>query len=296
MSNTNLDIEKYVAGELEKYGNIYIPIRASFLETLLVKSLKCTKIHPNPDDEFCNPKIGPSTRIMHEYEVKIHNAMEGSLNPWAECGDPLIVEKIHPDGYMLLNGHHRWGAAMRVGLKKVPVKIVYLTYASDVENMLKKSKNDKRVTFDLDEIVFRKYTDDNLEKELLFPLNRIYKERIRVGFPALCHYLVTHGYDIWVYTSHYYSINYIKYLFKRYHVKLTGIITGTNRKSSIENNFLALLEQKIDQQYKLTVNIYDDEVIFIDTQSGKYEQKSFEGSDLEWSSNVKAVFSSVDND
>ncbi|MBP3241914.1 MAG: ParB N-terminal domain-containing protein [Oribacterium sp.] len=34
-------------------------------------------------------------------------------------GDPIIVEKMYPDGYMILNGHHRWAAATRLGLKKV---------------------------------------------------------------------------------------------------------------------------------------------------------------------------------
>ena len=32
--------------------------------------------------------------------------------PWEE---PLIVEKVHPEGYMLLNGHHRWAAALKTG-------------------------------------------------------------------------------------------------------------------------------------------------------------------------------------
>ena len=26
--------------------------------------------------------------------------------------DPIVVEKVHPDGYMILNGHHRWAASM----------------------------------------------------------------------------------------------------------------------------------------------------------------------------------------
>ena len=66
--------------------------------------------------------------------------------------DPITVEKVHPDGYMILNGHHRWAAAMRVGIKMIPVKIVNLTNEVDIEKMLRASNNDKRATLDLDEV------------------------------------------------------------------------------------------------------------------------------------------------
>ena len=55
---------------------------------------------------------------------------------------------------MILNGHHRWAAALRLGFKTVPVKIVNLTQQTDIEKMLAASKHDKRVSLDLDETIF----------------------------------------------------------------------------------------------------------------------------------------------
>lgn len=86
---------------------------------LLTHKASCNKLHPNPTDEFCMPKIGPSYRIISGYEKKFREAINNGESPEKGWGDPIIVEKMYPDGYMILNGHHRWAAATRLGLKKV---------------------------------------------------------------------------------------------------------------------------------------------------------------------------------
>lgn len=73
--------------------------------------------------------------------------------------EPLTIEKLYPHGYLLLNGHHRWAAAMRVGLRRVPVEIVNLAQESDIKKILENSKHNKRVTLDLDEVVFKSNDD-----------------------------------------------------------------------------------------------------------------------------------------
>ena len=70
------------------------------------------------------------------------------------------------------------------------------------------------------------------EKPLAFPWRSIYKERLRLGIPALFRYLNKKGYDIWVYTAGYYSVDYIQRLFTKYHVQVTSAVTGTGRKTS----------------------------------------------------------------
>ncbi|MCR4831375.1 MAG: hypothetical protein K5883_07980 [Pseudobutyrivibrio sp.] len=55
---------------------------------------------------------------------------------------------------MILNGHHRWAVALRLGYSNIPVKIVNLTHESDIKQILSNSTHDKRVTMDLDEVVF----------------------------------------------------------------------------------------------------------------------------------------------
>ena len=100
-----------------------------------------------------------------------------------------------------------------------------------------------RVSFDLDEVLFVSPQTHKTEPALPFPLNRIYKERIRLGIPALFHALRGRGYDIWIYTAGYYSLDYLKYYFRHYRVPVTGIVTGTARKAPAGSGILKELEK-----------------------------------------------------
>ena len=58
-----------------------------------------------------------------------------------------------------------------------------------------------RVSFDLDEVLFVSPKTHKTEPELKFPLNRIFKERLRLGCPELIKTLQKMDYEVWVYTS-----------------------------------------------------------------------------------------------
>ena len=120
-----------------------------------------------------------------------------------------------------------------------------------------------RVSFDLDEVVFRPAGDDGMEKSLPFPLRNIYKQRLRRGIPALFRYLNKKGYDIWVYTAGYYSADYIQRLFRKYGVHVTGAVTGTGRKTSGSAEEKKKMETLIAAKYPETVHI-DGETVFVD--------------------------------
>ncbi len=70
-----------------------------------------------------------------------------------------------------------------------------------------------RVSFDLDEVLFVSPETHKTEPPLIFPLNRIFKERLRLSTPALIKSLQYMGYEVWVYTSSFRTIGYIKSLF-----------------------------------------------------------------------------------
>ena len=184
--------------------------------------------HANPADEFSMDSVGPSYRIIGEYEKKFRDAlrMEGRA-----IDEPLTVEKLRPHGYLLLNGHHRWAAAMRCGIKRVPIKIINCASESDIKTILEKSQHDKRAAIDLDEIIFRSPDYKYLEKKAFtFPFSLRFKQRIRLGIPALFYSLSQHGYDIWVYAAEFYSIDDIRKVFKAYSVHVDGIITGVAKR------------------------------------------------------------------
>jgi len=78
---------------------------------MLVRRVKCSKLHPNLEDEFCDPNIGPSHRIISEYEKQYMDGDQRAGDYFHFCSEPVVVQKMYPDGYMILNGHHRWAAA-----------------------------------------------------------------------------------------------------------------------------------------------------------------------------------------
>ena len=203
--------------------------------------------------------------------------------------DPIIVEKVYPDGYMILNGHHRWGAAVQTNFNPLAISIVNLTQETDIERMLSRSRHNKRVTLDLDEVIFCQGEDEPAEKPLPFPYNRFYKERIRCGIPALLHYLSKLDYDVWVYTAKYYSFEYIRAFFRHYSVRLDGIITGTARKAEKHEEENKRVETMLRNRYEETLMI-DQSMVVRTGQIGKrYEVFQFEAEPSEWSQAVMDV-------
>lgn len=273
--------------ELKKYGDIMVPVKAGLPERLLVKKALVSKLHPNPDDEFCWPEVGPSSSIINKY-ISLYKQYGAMYRPEDLGQEPLMVEKVHPDGYMLLNGHHRWAAYWTLGVKLVPVSIVNLTQETDIEQMIRESKHDRRATLDLDEVVFCR-GDEPAEKMRSSRFSRKYKEKLRLGIPRILHTLSKQGYDIWVYTAKYYSMDDIRDLFKQYTVKVDGIITGTGRKTKGQTESKKRVEHLFAEKYVQTLHIDRDMVLrtFADTKD--FEDYPVGGSGADWARAVLAV-------
>ena len=77
-------------------------------------------MHANPDDDFCDPKVGMNESIVDKY------IQEGEkiVKEGGECfEEPIMVAKLSDGDYMIINGHHRWAAAIKMGLDRVRVVI-----------------------------------------------------------------------------------------------------------------------------------------------------------------------------
>ncbi len=275
--------QEFLAGEIAKYRGVAIPRKAGLLERMFKKSVYNAELHPNPNDEFCDPKIGPNYEIIARYEHDILNSkIHSQVKPIEE---PLTVEKMYPDGYMLLNGHHRWAAAIRMSLPRLPINIVNLTQTMDIQKMLKNAKHDRRVTLDLDEVVFLE-GEGAAETPQRSINKKKYPEQLRRGIPALFHFLKTNGYDIWVYTAKYYSLEYIRKYFRKYQMKVDGIITGTARKDGRTEEQKKELEAEIARKYPVTVHIDMHSVVKIDSRTKKFEEIPLSGEEEKWSGDV----------
>jgi len=65
----------YAVNLLKKYGDIMVPVQAGLPERLLVRKAPVSKLHPNPDDEFCNPSIGPNYKIISNPVCQFFNTI-----------------------------------------------------------------------------------------------------------------------------------------------------------------------------------------------------------------------------
>ena len=89
--------------------------KASLWERLTTREADINDLHANPLDEFSNPRIGPSDSAVAKYVEEINTT--GGLST------PIEVQKLSTGGYEIVNGHHRWLAAQKVGLETVPIQI-----------------------------------------------------------------------------------------------------------------------------------------------------------------------------
>jgi hypothetical protein len=286
-------LDEYVKEEVNKYRDIYRPVKAGLLRRLFVRYLACKKIHPNPDDEFCNPAIGPNYEIISRYADEIKRIRRNDSHA-KFFEEPVMVERISPDGYMLLNGHHRWAASIRMGLPKIRTKVVNLTQVSDIREMLRNAKHEKRVTLDLDEVVFVSDPGAESEKPLPFPLSLRYKERLRRGIPALFHYLKREGYDIWVYSVSYYSMDHIRRLFGCYRAWVDGVVTGMGRKSRDLVEHRKNLEDQIAKKYPQTIHIDNGSLLRIDSRTRAYDEFALSGNPATWSQEIMEIIGAFD--
>ncbi len=110
-----------VLDDIKEYQDKREIVHAGFLERLLVRKIDPEKMHPNPDDEFSHPDVGPSQSIIESYCGKIRF---NQLHDFPIFEEPIIVKKMKDKEYMLLNGHHRWAAAIKLNVKKVRALIV----------------------------------------------------------------------------------------------------------------------------------------------------------------------------
>ena len=118
-----------------------------------------------------------------------------------------------------------------------------------------------RVSFDLDEVLFVSPQTHKTEPPPAFPLNRIFRERLRYGTPEVIRTLQKMNFEVWVYTSSFRTERYIRLLFRLYGVRFDGIVNGTRHLQEVQRNNKTVLPQKLPNRYRISLHIDDEEVI-----------------------------------
>ncbi len=275
---------EFLDAEIKKVKGVAVPVRSSLLRRIFVRRVSPARLHPNPEDEFCDPTIGPNNEIISHYGEMIRAAKSDRQR---DCfSERLTVERIRPEGYMILNGHHRWAAAVRNQVRRVPVRIVNLTRTEDILDMLRKARHDKRVTLDLDEVVFCAGDGEPADPAPVFLFRCIGRERIRLGVPALFRFLGFHGYDIWVYTAKPVSHDRLRLLFRLYRTEVCGIVTGTGKRNRTNPEAGEELNRQIAERYPETLHIDRKSVIRIDSRDKSFKEFPLSGDAADWSREI----------
>ena len=286
------DFQLFLEEEVSKVRNTGVPVKASVIERLLVRKIATKKLHPNPEDEFCFPDIGPNEGIISTYTSTFADHIKRNIPLFDE---PLFVQKIRPSGYMILNGHHRWAAARRLGIKQVPISIVNAVFDGDIRLMLEKATHERRATLDLDEVVFAAKDDTEREKHAgLFGLG-IQKKKLRLGIPALFTDLKKRGYDIWVYSSEFYSIDDIKRYFKHYSVDVDGIITGMKKRSKGSEKSRKV-DELLGNRYKTTLHIDRELLLMTKDGASDFREDRIMSEPERWAETVIDALDGIENE
>ncbi|MBR5009252.1 MAG: HAD family hydrolase [Clostridia bacterium] len=118
-----------------------------------------------------------------------------------------------------------------------------------------------RVSFDLDEVLFVDPATHKTEKPPVFPFDRLFRERLRLGTPEAVNRLQALGYEVWVYTSSFRSERYIRRLFRLYGVCFDGIVNGMRHLKEVQKDNKTVLPQKMPSRYRISLHIDDETVI-----------------------------------
>lgn len=114
------------------------------------------------------------------------------------------------------------------------------------------------VSFDLDDTLFVSPDEFKTERELSFPLNKIYKERLRYGTISLLNNIREQGIQIWIYTTSFRSEKYIRRLFRCYGIKADNIINGSRHEKEVQRSKSEAMPSKYPSKYHIDLHIDDD--------------------------------------
>lgn len=115
-----------------------------------------------------------------------------------------------------------------------------------------------RISFDLDDTLFVDPKKFDTEKPPKFPMNKIYKERLRLGTVDLLNTLSKKGTEIWIYTTSFRSERYIRGLFRCYGITLDGVVNGERHAAEVQRGKREPQPSKYPSKYKIDLHIDDD--------------------------------------
>ncbi len=114
------------------------------------------------------------------------------------------------------------------------------------------------VSFDLDDTLFVSPDKCKTEKELVFPWNKIYKERLRLGTKDLFQQLHNKNVETWIYTTSFRTEKYIRRLLRCYGIRVSQIVNGKRHMKEVQRDKKEPMPSKYPARYQIDLHIDDD--------------------------------------
>lgn len=274
------EYNRLVLDEVKSYEALAKPVKTCLLMRLIIKKTDIDNLHPNPKDEFSDPAIGPNYEIVSRYADDIRKSIGRSFEPFE---NPLEVVKMSTGGYMILNGHHRWYAAIRMGLPTMPIHITNIATNEEIIETVKRSERKKAVSFDLDEVLLTDGVRVPRDRRFFWPLSKVFPETLRLRTTSLIRELHREGYDVWVYTGSYRTAGYIRELFFLHGTKVDGVVNGMKHSD-------VSLQEVFRAKYETILHIDNESVTRVCPGTKEYEVLELHADGHTWASEaMKAV-------
>ena len=143
------------------------------------------------------------------------------------------------------------------------------------------------VSFDLDETLFVNPEKVPTEDNLSFPLNKIYKDRLRKGTFELLKWINNNNIELWIYTTSFSSERYIISIFRHYGIKIDNIINGKRHEKEIQKNNTERLPSKYPAKYHIDLHIDDEISVYQNGISYGFRVYLLKENDTLWTENIK---------
>ncbi len=142
------------------------------------------------------------------------------------------------------------------------------------------------VSFDLDETLFVNSEKVPVEKPLKFPLNKIYRDRLRAGAVKLLKWINKSDIELWIYTTSYRSPRYISGIFRHYGIRIDNIINGKRHAEEVQGNRTEIMPSKYPAKYHIDLHIDDEKSVYQNGIAHGFRVYLIKENDTEWTDNI----------
>lgn len=143
-----------------------------------------------------------------------------------------------------------------------------------------------RISFDLDDTLFVDPDKFAVEKPLRFPMNRLFRERLRLGTIDLFKKLSEKGIEVWIYTTSFRSERYIRRLFRCYGIRLDGVVNGKRHAAEVQTGKREPMPSKYPSKYKIDLHIDDDISVKQNGDTYGFRVMIIGENDLDWTKKI----------